>query len=126
MSPRRLPVLALAARVPVVAGQGAYLAFTWPYSLRPSRRPSSLPPPRRVPALPFDGTEPVELQVGGMTGLRMFLDPNDRVITPTLVTYGTWEGGETAWFLRTIKPGDTITEAGIPIATGKNNDLRLD
>jgi FkbM family methyltransferase len=62
--------------------------------------------------MPFDGTEPVELQVGGMTRLRMFLDPNDRVITPTLVSYGTWEGGETAWFLRTVKPGDTIVDAG--------------
>jgi FkbM family methyltransferase len=105
-------VLALAVVVPVAAGLGAYLAFTWPNADRPSRRPTSVPPPRRVRALPFDGTEPVELEVFWMTGLRMFLDPNDKVMTPTLVTYGIWEGAETAWFLRTVKPGDSIVDAG--------------
>lgn len=105
-------MLALSVLVPVVAGLGAYLAFTWPYSRRPSPRPSSQAPPRRLPAMPFDGTEAVELQISGMTGLRMYLDPNDRVITPTIVMYGTWEGGETNWFLRTVKSGDTIVDAG--------------
>jgi FkbM family methyltransferase len=65
--------------------------------------------------MPFDGTEPVELQVGEMTGLRLYLDPNDKVMTPNLVMYGAWEGGETTWFLRTVKPGDTIVDAGANI-----------
>jgi FkbM family methyltransferase len=47
-----------------------------------------------------------------MTGLSMYLDPTDRVITPRIVMYGAWEGGETAWFLRTVKPGDTVVDAG--------------
>jgi FkbM family methyltransferase len=47
-----------------------------------------------------------------MSGLRMYLDPTDKVITPTIVMYGSWEGGETIWFLRTVKPGDTIVDAG--------------
>jgi FkbM family methyltransferase len=42
----------------------------------------------------------------------MYLDPTDKVITPTIVMYGSWEGGETVWFVRTVKPGDTIVDAG--------------
>jgi FkbM family methyltransferase len=108
-------MLALAVVAPVVAGLGAYLAFTWPYPARPSPKPSSSTPPRRHPAMPFDGTEAVELDIRGMPGLKLYLDPNDRVITPTIVMYGAWEGGETDWFLRTVKPGDTIVDAGANI-----------
>jgi FkbM family methyltransferase len=42
----------------------------------------------------------------------MYLDPADKVITPTIFMYGSWEGGETDWFIRTVKPGDTIVDAG--------------
>ncbi len=103
MSSRRLLVLALAALVPVLAGLGSYFAFTWPH-------------PRSVtfqrPARPFDGTEPVEFRIDGMPGLRMYLDPTDTVLSRMILAYGDWEARETAWFLRTVKRGDTIVDAG--------------
>jgi FkbM family methyltransferase len=62
--------------------------------------------------LPYDGKEPVELNINGIPGLEMYLDPKDHVITPTIIMYGAWEGTETTWFLRAVKPGDTIVDAG--------------
>ena len=103
MSRRRLLVLALAALVPVVAGLGAYIAYTWPYTPRQ---------PSQNPAKPYDGTEPVDLQIDGVPGLRMYLDPTDTVVCRMIAAYGNWEPSETAWFLRTVKPGDIIVDAG--------------
>jgi FkbM family methyltransferase len=103
MSPRRLLVLNLAALVAAIAGLGAYLTYTWPYSSRPASR---------RPAKPYDGTEPAELRIDGMPGLRMYLDPTDEVVSRMILAYGNWEAGETAWFLRMVKPGETIVDAG--------------
>ncbi len=47
-----------------------------------------------------------------MPGLKVYLDPTDNVMTPTILVIGNWETAETAWFLRTVKPGDTIVDAG--------------
>ena len=47
-----------------------------------------------------------------MPGLKMYLDPTDKVITPTILVIGNWEPAETAWFLRIVKPGDTIVDVG--------------
>ena len=103
MSSRRLLVLAAAALVPVVVGLGTYLAFVWPYAPRPTSQ---------RPAKTFDGTQPAELRIDGMPGLRMYLDPTDTVVTRIIATHGKWEADETALFLRTVKPGDTIVDAG--------------
>jgi FkbM family methyltransferase len=115
MSPRRLLVLTLAPVLLVVAGLGAYLAFTWPSSpslVDRGSRPFSPPPPRPSIVPPYDGKEPFELKIEGMPGLKLYLDPTDEVITPTILVMGNWEAAETSWFLRTVKPGDTVVDAG--------------
>jgi hypothetical protein len=90
MSLRRFLVLSLTSAFPVVVGLVAYLALTWPY-----------PPPH------YDGKEPFALRIHGMRGIKMYLDPRDSVITPTILSTGSWEADETAWFLRylTIRIG---------------------
>jgi FkbM family methyltransferase len=114
MSRRRLLVLALTPVCLVVAGLGAYLALTWPYPRSlpdgTARRFSPPPPPSIVP--PYDGKEPFELKIAGMPGVKMYLDPTDRVITPTILVLGIWERSETDFFLRTVKPGDIVVDAG--------------
>jgi FkbM family methyltransferase len=115
MSFGRLLLLALTPLFLVVVCLVAYFALTWPYppSLahhasrrfsRPPRHPSMVPP--------YDGTEPFELKVNGLPGLKLYLDPNDQVITPTILVLGNWEPAETTWFLRAVKPGATIVDAG--------------
>src|SRR6516225_8860528 len=102
MSLRRLLALALPSVFLVVVGLVAYSAYTWP----------SPPPPPHYSLAPYDGTEPFELRIEAMPGLKMFLNPDDHVITPTMLMIGSWETTETAWFLRTVKSGDTIVDAG--------------
>jgi FkbM family methyltransferase len=115
MSPRRLIVLALMPTLLAVVGLGAYCAFTWPYPRAVvGRRSAPTFPPRHPSSIvpPYDGKEPFELKVKGMPGLKMYLDPKDQVITPTILVLGSWEPEETAWFLRVVKPGDTVVDAG--------------
>ena len=118
MSLRRLLVLALTSLLLVVVGLVTYFALTWPYSPsladRGSRR-FSPPPPRPSLVPPYDGKEPFELKIKEMPGLKLYLDPKDEVITPTILVIGHWETAETIWFLRTVKPGDTIVDAGAHI-----------
>ena len=47
-----------------------------------------------------------------MPGIKMYLDPTDKVITPTMLVLGNWEPSETSWFLRVVKPGDTFVDVG--------------
>jgi FkbM family methyltransferase len=63
-----------------------------------------------VPA--YDGKEPWELKITGMPGVKLYLDPADEVMTPTILVLGNWETAETDWFIRTVKPGDTVVDAG--------------
>ncbi len=72
----------------------------------PSTAPASIPIP------PYDGKEPFELRIEGMPGIKMYLDPTDKVITPTMLVLGNWEPSETSWFLRVVKPGDTFVDVG--------------
>jgi len=95
MSPRRFLVLLPTTAFAVVVGLAAFLALTWPF-----------------PPLHYDGKEPVALRIDGMPGLKMYLDPKDSIITQTIFSSGSWEADETAWFLRTVKPGDTLVDAG--------------
>jgi FkbM family methyltransferase len=50
-----------------------------------------------------------------MPGIRMYLDPNHLVMTPAILRLGSWEPAETAWFLRVVKAGDILVDAGANI-----------
>jgi FkbM family methyltransferase len=114
-SGRRLLVLSMTTTLLVIAGLGAYVAFTWPRSQSIPARPSgSFTPPRHASSVvpPYDGKEPFSLKIEGLPGLKLYLDTRDQVITPTILVLGKWEPAETGWFLRTVKPGDTVVDAG--------------
>jgi FkbM family methyltransferase len=111
---RRMMVVTLPP-VLLAVGLAVYLVITWP------RQPSltdadtrPLPPTNTgsIHVPPYDGKEPFELKIKGMPGVKMYLDPTDKVITPTILVLGNWETSETAWFLRVVKPGDTFVDAG--------------
>jgi len=112
MSPRRQLVLALAFLLLLVGGLVAYFVFSWPSSPSLADRASSRPPYTPPPRPSLDGKEPFELKIKGMPGLKMYLDPTDIAVTRSIVMTGNWETDETFWFLRTVKPGDTIVDAG--------------
>jgi FkbM family methyltransferase len=95
-----------------VVGLVAYAALTWPHAPPRASGRSSPPPPQPGLVPPYDGTEPFGLKIEGMPGLKIYLDPKDQVITPTILVLGKWEATETAWFLRAVKPGDTLVDAG--------------
>jgi FkbM family methyltransferase len=112
MSPRRILIVALPLALLVVIAPVAYFAVTWPYprslSLRrliPSPHPQDTTPP-------YDGKEPFPLRVQGMPGIRLYLHPKDIIITRAILNYGNWEPDETDLFLRTVKPGDIVVDAG--------------
>lgn len=52
------------------------------------------------------------LEIEPVGEIRMFLNPDDRVITPSVIFYGEWEPKETLWFTRCVKPGDTVVDVG--------------
>jgi len=52
------------------------------------------------------------LQVEATPGLRIFLQPDDTVITPAVLGWGEWEPTETHWFSRLLRPGDTFVDVG--------------
>ncbi len=112
MSLRRILVVALPLALLILAAPAAYFAITWPYprSLAPRRM---IPPPRpRDMTPPYDGKEPFPLRVNGVPGIRLYLHPKDIIITWAILNYGNWEPDETALFLKTVKPGDTVVDAG--------------
>jgi FkbM family methyltransferase len=45
-------------------------------------------------------------------GLAIYLDPQDEVITQSILVYGEWEIGESAEMRRLIRPGDTVVDVG--------------
>jgi FkbM family methyltransferase len=118
MSFRKLLMFALASFLFLVGGLVGYFVFTWPSSrylaelaAKPVKRPVA--PPSIVP--PYDGKEPFELKIEGMPGLKLYLDPDDKVMTPTILVLGLWEMSETYEFLRALKPGNTFVDAGANI-----------
>jgi FkbM family methyltransferase len=118
MSWRTILVSALTVVFLVVLGGAAYFAITWPYELSYAELAARTPPPAPPPPSivpPYDGTEPFELKIEGMRGIKLYLDPRDQVITPTILVLGSWETHETPWFLRVVKSGDTIVDAGANI-----------
>jgi FkbM family methyltransferase len=118
MSWRRILVLALTPVILIVVSLLAYFASTWPYVPSAADSASRLFfPPRPDPIIipPYDGTEPFDLKVDGMPGIKMYLHPKDLIITPAILRFGSWEAIETSWFLRVVKPGDIIVDAGANI-----------
>jgi FkbM family methyltransferase len=114
MSPRRLLVLTLAFLIPITIGVVGYFVYTWPSSPPVADRSKPFVPPTQPKSIvpPYDGKEPWEFKIEGMPGVKAYLDPTDRVMTPTILVIGNWETAETAWFIRTVKPGDIIVDAG--------------
>jgi FkbM family methyltransferase len=112
MSLRRLLVLVLAFLLLLVAGLFAYFVYTWPSSPSAASKPFIPPPPRPPLVPPYDGKEPFELKIAEMPGIKVYLDPTDQVMTPTILVLGNWETAETSWFIRMVKAGDTIVDAG--------------
>lgn len=109
---RRVLISTLVPAGLVVVGVITYFVATWPYapsleSWRGYRQPTH---PSLVPS--YDGKEPFLLGITRMPGVKMYLDPTDQVITWTILVTGSWEATETDLFIRTVKPGDTIVDAG--------------
>jgi FkbM family methyltransferase len=55
------------------------------------------------------------LEIEGVGPVRLFLNANDRVVTPLIEAQGAWEPNETHWFVRALRPGDTVVDAGANI-----------
>jgi FkbM family methyltransferase len=119
MSLRKQLIRALSCVLVLVVGVVTYFVCTWPSALPTGDRASFKPPvprgPQGIVVPPYDGKEPFELKINGMPGLKLYLDPTDQVMTPTILVIGNWETIETHWFIRTVKPGDTVVDAGANI-----------
>ncbi len=63
----------------------------------------------------YDPNEPVTLQVEGVGEVRLFLNPDDGVITPWILGKKVWEETETHWLANSIRPGDTVVDIGANI-----------
>ena len=97
MTRRRFVALAIPSSLISLGSMAVVQYLTWPY-LRPDY-----------------SKEPFPLRIDGMRGVRLYLLPNDTVITWTIMRNGCWEPAETAQFLRHLKPGDTFVDAGANI-----------
>jgi FkbM family methyltransferase len=53
-----------------------------------------------------------KIRVPGIEPLPMFLQPGDTVITRTMLDTGMWEPNETHWFVKSLRPGDVVVDAG--------------
>jgi FkbM family methyltransferase len=56
-----------------------------------------------------------ELDVQGAGQIKMFLNPRDIALTPIIMFRGRWEPGETFWFVKSLKKGDTVVDVGANI-----------
>lgn len=54
----------------------------------------------------------VDLEVPNIPGLKMFLHPNDSVITYRILAGKVWEPNETHWVSRFVRPGDVFVDIG--------------
>lgn len=94
----------LYAGVPIIllALAGGFILY-----FRPPPGGGLAPPP-----LPPGSKPIVRLEIRGNT---LFLNPDDRLITKTMVSTGTWEPLETSVFLEHVKNGNTIVDVGANI-----------
>lgn len=65
-----------------------------------------------APDVDDDPASAIPLQIEGVGEIRLFLNPDDRVITPWIVKNRFWEETETHWFVKGIRPGDTVVDVG--------------
>ena len=56
--------------------------------------------------------KPMTLTIPGVGQVQMYLNPEDRVITETMRSSGIWEPNETHWFVKSMRPGDVVVDAG--------------
>lgn len=54
----------------------------------------------------------MEVKVDSVPPLKMFLHPEDKVLTNRLITTGKWEPTETHWTTRLVRKGDTFVDIG--------------
>lgn len=54
----------------------------------------------------------VRLAIGAAGPIKMFLNPEDPMVTKRLVEERTWEPNETHWFLKRVKPGHVVVDVG--------------
>jgi len=53
-----------------------------------------------------------ELRVFTADNPRLFLDPDDVLMSRVIRTYGVWEAKETRWVLQSLREGDTFVDVG--------------
>ncbi len=63
----------------------------------------------------FNAEVPVPLQIDGVGEIKLYLNPDDKVITPIMFKHRRWEELETQWFVKSIRPGDTVVDIGANI-----------
>jgi len=68
----------------------------------------------------FRGQEALEEQattqnVPGVGPMPLFLNPSDPVITQSILKEGIWEANDTHWFVKAVRPGDVVIDAGANI-----------
>ena len=54
----------------------------------------------------------ITMHVPSVGEVKMFLNPDDEVITPFMLDRGFWEENETFWFTKTLSKGDTVVDIG--------------
>ena len=60
----------------------------------------------------WSGGPAAKLSVAEAPGLRMFLQPDDPVLTREIQSTGLWQPNQTHWIARQLKPGDTFVDVG--------------
>jgi FkbM family methyltransferase len=55
------------------------------------------------------------VDVEGSGPLRLFLDPDDKTVTPLMLAQGIWEANETHWFAKALREGDVVVDVGANI-----------
>lgn len=55
------------------------------------------------------------MNIPGVGRVPLFLHPNDRVITESILEKGIWEASDTHWFVKSVRPGDVVVDAGANI-----------
>jgi FkbM family methyltransferase len=55
------------------------------------------------------------LEIPGVGSVPLFLNPSDPVITQSILTEGIWEASDTHWFVKAVRPGDVVVDAGANI-----------
>lgn len=52
------------------------------------------------------------LEIDGVGPIQLFLNEEDRVVTPWFWAGRKWEENETRWFVETVRPGDVVVDVG--------------